>query len=153
MNPHQMINHLILAWERSASFHLAPVAPIDGAPKARVAYVVHGSVVSAQLVSSTEGCTLAGRDVADVSARSARPVRGSRNVRFVLEIGGRGIGREVWRVSVDDDVAGLGEVDDLGFDEERADGFEVHRSMGDVEVWPDDSSASLISCLCRVVRA
>ena len=74
MHPHEMINHLVLARESSTSLYLAPVAPIDRAPKACVAHVVHGSVMSAQLVSSTEGCAVAGSDVAYVPARSYQPI-------------------------------------------------------------------------------
>ena len=120
-----MIHHLVLARERSASFNPASIASIDRAPKACVAHVVNGSVVPAQLVSSTEGCAAAGRDVADVSTRALQSARGRSDVRIVLGIGSRGIGREVWRVSVDDKVTGLVEVARLELSEGRFKRFEV----------------------------
>jgi len=47
MDPHQMINHLVLPREPSPSLHLAPVASINRAPVACVVRVMHGGVVSA----------------------------------------------------------------------------------------------------------
>jgi len=66
MYPHQMINHLVLPRKSPSTFPFASVASINRAPKARIAHVVLRGVVSAQLVAATEGCAVAGCDVADV---------------------------------------------------------------------------------------
>jgi len=70
MHPHEMIYHLVLARKSPSTLPLASVASIDWAPKARIAHVVFGGVVPSQLVASTEGCAVAGCDVANVPAES-----------------------------------------------------------------------------------
>ena len=77
MHPHEMIYHLVLARKSPSTLPLASVASIDWAPKARIAHVVFGGVVPSQLVASTEGCAVAGCDVANVPAESVwrRPRR------------------------------------------------------------------------------
>jgi len=145
MHLHQMLNHLVLAWEILAPSHLTLVASIDWAPKAWVASVAHlmlGSVVPAQLVVSTEGCAVAGRDVADVFARPSHSVCATRNVLVVVDPSRRGSGREVRRISIDDQVARLAEIDLLVSGGGKVVGVRLPGSIGVERTWPRSGSAS-----------
>ena len=87
--------------------------------------------MSAQFGTATEYRAIAGRNIADVFARPSHPVRGRNDGRIVMGCDGCGNGREVWRVSVDDEVASWGEVGRLGFE-----ALEFHGCKGRKEVWP-----------------
>lgn len=108
--------------------------------------------MSAQFGTATEGRAFARCDVADVSAKPSRAALGMCVVRVVLVPGFRGDGREVWCVSVDDEVAGLIEIElaGLGVDwfgvgwigVDWVEGVKGHVFMGSDEVWPGSKLVS-----------
>jgi hypothetical protein len=65
MYPHQVIHHLVFAWEgtSTSTFLLTPCASAHWTPESCIGEVVLGCAVALQLVLAAERSTRAGRDV------------------------------------------------------------------------------------------
>ena len=96
--------------------------------------------MSAQFGTATEGCAVAGSDVADVFARPSHSVCATSIVLVVVDPSRRDSGREVRRISIDDQGARLAEINLLVSG--KVVGVRLPGSSGVERIWPSSQSAS-----------